>query len=79
MPPVPGSLPSGVSGSKRGGFAALSALKRVVQPAEARGFGGRVESVQSTSVQAWVEGEFQYTRLESGHLVKDSVACAPLR
>jgi hypothetical protein len=80
VPPAPGSLPSGGAGSKRRGFAALSALKRVVQRAEARGFRAGTGVLQPENpVQTWVEGGFRFTRLASGHLVKDSLACAPLR
>lgn len=68
---------------QRRGFAALGALKPVVQRAEARGFaagvpGGSTPAAPNT-VATWVEGGFRFTRLVSGHLVKDSVACAPLR
>jgi hypothetical protein len=34
---------------------------------------------QSAAANAWVDGQYRYTRLPSGYLVKDSLATAPLR
>jgi len=32
-----------------------------------------------TTIQTWVQGNFRFTRLESGHLTKDPLSTAPLR
>jgi len=58
--------------SKRG----LQGLAGVVQRAKARGFAAENPKNQS---ETWVEGDFRFTRLASGVLVKDSLVTAPLR
>ena len=78
--------PQGAGGGKRApspgvtGRDPLQGLQRVVQRAVARGFGGSQTS-DSVPQQAetWVDGGFRYTRLPSGHLVRDSLVTAPLR
>ena len=59
---------------------ALDTLQRVVQRAAARGF-GRQQPVAEAAGEAetWTQGEFRFTRLASGHVVKDSLLTAPVR
>lgn len=58
----------------------LETLKRVAKRAEARGFGQVATPVVATAEQeSWIEGQFRYTRLASGHLIKDALSTAPLR
>ena len=78
--------PESRSGSKRA-HSPLSAskdrlqgLQRVVQRATARGFGASKEPSEPTvQPESWVEGNFRFSWSASGHLVKDSLATAPLR
>ena len=59
---------------------ALETLRRTVQRATARGF-GRQQPVAEVAgePETWTQGEFRFTRLASGHLVKDSLLTAPVR
>jgi hypothetical protein len=87
-PQVP-SAGSQAQPPRRRGTGALQTLFRTVKRAEARGFaptagglGGQCPPLDQGSQHAeatWVEGKFRYTRLESGHVVKDDLATAPLR
>ena len=54
----------------------LQGLAGVVQRATARGFGAAAKQPEP---ETWVEGDYRYTRLASGVVVKDSLATAPLR
>ena len=61
-------------------YRGVEGLNRVVQRATARGFGASPQPVSPTpQPESWVEGGFRFTRLESGHLVKDPLTTAPLR
>jgi hypothetical protein len=51
-------------------------LAGVGQRATARGFGA---AANQPELETWVEGDYRYTRLASGVVVKDSLATAPLR
>lgn len=67
----------------REGKGALQSLQRAVQRANARGFakavGSRAVATPSAQTESWVEGDFRFTRLPSGYVVKDPLATAPLR
>ncbi len=71
------------TGTLQGRLSALGTLKQVVQRATARGFGGNNQSKDPEATapnrETWVEGEYRFTRLESGHVVVDPLATAPLR
>jgi hypothetical protein len=71
------------TGTLQGRLSALGTLKQVVQRATARGFGGNNQpndpQVTTPNQETWVEGEYRFTRLESGHVVADPLATAPLR
>ena len=55
-------------------------LQGVVQRATARGFGASHEPVSpTTEPKTWVQGDFKFSRSESGHLTKDPLLTAPLR
>lgn len=58
-------------------------LQRAIQRANARGFakavGSRAVATPSLQTESWVEGDFRFTRLPSGHVVKDLLATAPIR
>jgi hypothetical protein len=58
---------------------ALDTLQRVVQRAEARGFGSHQKPGTRPQPETWVDGTHRYTRLASGHVVKDSLLTAPVR
>lgn len=57
----------------------LETLQRVVQRAAARGFGSHHQPEAPTEAESWVDGAYRYTRLPSGHVVKDSLLTAPVR
>lgn len=58
----------------------VQALRRVVQRATARGFGGSSQpDTPLPQAESWIDGGFRFTRLPSGHVVKDSLDTAPLR
>lgn len=63
-------------GSPRASKGGLQGLAGVVQRATARGFGAAAKQPEP---ETWVEGDYRYTRLASGVVVKDSLATAPLR
>jgi len=63
----------------RGRGNALDTLQRVVQRAAARGFGSHHQPEAPTEAESWVDGSYRYTRLVSGHVVKDSLLTAPVR
>lgn len=57
----------------------LETLQRVVQRATARGFGSCETVPEPQQPETWVDGAYRYTRLVTGHLVKDSLLTAPVR
>jgi len=58
----------------------LQGLAGVVQRATARGFGGSSQpDTPLRQAETWIDAGFRFTRLPSGHLVKDSLTTAPLR
>lgn len=61
------------------GLQALQGLQGVAQRAAARGFGGSKTPELAPQADTWVEGTWRFTRLPSGHVVKDDLATAPLR
>jgi folate-binding Fe-S cluster repair protein YgfZ len=63
----------------RGRGNALDTLQRVVQRAAARGFVSHQKPEAPPQAESWVDGSYRYTRLASGHVVKDLLATAPLR
>ena len=63
----------------RGSGNALDTLQRVVQRAEAKGFGACQDAEAPVQTEMWVDGDYRYTRLGSGHVVKDSLLTAPVR
>ena len=67
------------SSRARGRGNALDTLQRVVQRAAARGFGSHQQSETPPQAESWVDGADRYTRLPSGHVVKDSLLTAPVR
>jgi hypothetical protein len=59
---------------------ALETLRRTVQRAAARGFGRQQPVAEAAGEpETWTQGEFRFTRLTSGHVVKDSLLTAPVR
>ena len=54
-------------------------IQRVVQRATARGFGSHQKPETPPQADSWVDGADRYTRLPSGHVVKDSLLTAPVR
>ena len=58
---------------------ALDTLQRVVQRASARGFGSHQKPETKPQPETWVDGTHRYTRLPSGHVVKDCLLTAPVR
>lgn len=58
---------------------ALESLRRVVEKACARGSGRKTQTNSHTPRETWAEGEFIFTRLESGLVLKDHLKTAPLR
>ena len=74
------SSAKGTGQPRRGrGLQALQGLQRVAQRAAARGFGGSKTPELAPQADTWVEGTWRFTRLPSGHVVKDDLATAPLR
>ena len=57
----------------------LEGLQRVVQRASARGFAPCTDTGAPDQPETWVDDSYRYTRLPSGHLVKDSLLTAPVR
>jgi hypothetical protein len=58
----------------------LQGLQRTVQRATARGFGQQQPVAEAAGEpETWTQGEFRFTRLASGLVVKDALATAPLR
>ena len=57
----------------------LETLQRVVQRATARGFGSSQTVSEPPQPETWVDGDYRYERLPSGHVVKDLLLTAPLR
>ena len=70
----------GPTSRPRGRANSPDSLQRVVQRATARGFGASHEPAPpTTQPKTWVQGDFKFSRLESGLLTKDPLATAPLR
>jgi len=57
----------------------LETLQRVVQRATARGFGSSQTVSEPPQPETWVDGDYRYERLPSGHVVKDLLLTAPVR
>lgn len=58
----------------------LQGLQRTVQRATARGFGRQQPVAEAAGeAESWTQGEFRFTRLASGLVVKDSLLTAPVR